>query len=320
MYPNPLNYVEEETGEKLRRQVLQMLQQEAEENKWDPLGDVFGDVVYACSPILTSRFIDEATGKPEGAPNLTAAFYAVEAVRDFLISQADSIATRSASRAKAIRNQAGDFTVREDLQGFIVHHPTREMVAVFKANCDDLYNKQMPTEIGNFQSATVTRLEICKWSVAADDLYAVAEEQSYHNTYVNNARTEEEEKAAAEMNREFVKVTIAKVPRPQQRRSRSSSKSSVQSRQPGQTSWSDPSTARNRSSSRIRDTADVMSHRSKRAPSSLLPTLTPQERGRRTAREAMNPSGREANPSQSSRNSRLESSQGRRYGEGPSQR
>jgi hypothetical protein len=226
-YDEPINYAEPVVGDRMRELVFQKLQDEAQKMNWDPSIDGFADVVYAVCPLYEVEF--------EGELEKTAAWYAIEGIRDFLFSQAQSLfssknakfiiadirgssaaaraaesasesqwmtsqteerlkdqwissgvkkASSAASRAldlQRLANKIADtaerFVVRTDLQGFIVHHNNRQMVAEFAACPDDLFYRRNPQDLGEWKYGTVLSLEICKWSICSDEGAALLQQQ-----------------------------------------------------------------------------------------------------------------------------------------------
>jgi hypothetical protein len=80
-------------------------------------------------------------------------------------------------RANKIADKAENFVVRTDLQGFIVHHNSHQMVAEFAACPDDLFYRRYPQDISEWQYGTVLSLEICKWSICSDEEAALLQQQ-----------------------------------------------------------------------------------------------------------------------------------------------
>ncbi|KAK5166937.1 uncharacterized protein LTR77_007666 [Saxophila tyrrhenica] len=189
-YSEPTNYAEPEAGEELKREIMKKLQQEAKENDWDPTLEGFAEVVYAACPKYKVDY--------EGDMVKTGGYYAVEAVREFLKNQADAV-DRNASqftalveKANTIRHQANGFMVHTDLQGFVVHHASRKMVATFKANQEGLYHRRSPADLGLYRPVTVLGLEICKWSICVDDQEAIVLEQMFRAKQKGVKLTEED--------------------------------------------------------------------------------------------------------------------------------
>ncbi len=162
-YDEPLNCADPDAGEYIKKQTTEKLQREAKENNWDPLSEGFGKVVYAVCRVFEVDF--------DGVMVETGGWYAAEAVREFLKTQADVVARNASwshalrAHAAAIRKQAEEFVVMTDYQGFVVHNNSRKLVATFRANHNDVFYRRSPLDLGRYRPVTILSLDICKWSI-----------------------------------------------------------------------------------------------------------------------------------------------------------